>query len=207
MAFASIFKKLATSQTGRGAARGGGEQTDLYNVGAQLGFQQSAAQKPATPLMSPEQSEAVLQNEVAALADDLAQGRPKAQDGPTTTPEQRKNIDARSDVTTKGRAPQAPGERERRPTVYEGNDPAYLPNETPQVKSSSKHVTFSDKPLEERKHEPLTASQPGRSILTTRAGQLLAERDLNARANPGIGSPVQDLKEQPKLNIGRRGQQ
>ena len=85
MAFTSIFKKLATSQAGRGAARGGDEQTDLYNVGAQLGFPQSPAQKPATPQMSPEQSEAVLQNEFAALAKDLAQGRPNAGSGDRVT--------------------------------------------------------------------------------------------------------------------------
>ncbi len=49
---------------------------------------------------------------------------------PTTTREQRKDFDALSNVANK-RPPlfQPPSERDRRPSVYDGNDPAYLPDE------------------------------------------------------------------------------
>ena len=81
MAFTQILKKFATNQAGRGAARGKDtSSTDIYNIQGQLGFQKppqttSPQRAASSPQMSPEESDKLLQTEMAELGADLAQSR------------------------------------------------------------------------------------------------------------------------------------
>jgi hypothetical protein len=81
VAFTQIVKKFAMSHAGRGAARGADTSSiDIYNIEGQLGFQKppqttSPQRAASNPQMSPEESEKLLQTEMAELGADLAYDR------------------------------------------------------------------------------------------------------------------------------------